>query len=453
MIGPGIIALIVFIGVVVVVNVVMKKNIAFAMFIAWLATLLVAGAKAPEYFVASLKEGITGDVIFPSMYFCFMADMMNRTGIIRRLVNIMNSAFGRIPGGAGYVSTMTSALMGSVSGSGPGNAAVAGSITIPWMKGSGFSNKIATTIVAGNATLGMSIPPSTSMFMLLAMPAIVGKTTSGDLYMACMAGGMYILAFRLITVFYYTKKYGIKAVDRANIMPLKETMQKGWKSLFIFLGVIIPLLITTGPISTALSNTSFGAAGVKAIDMMVWIPVLLTVIVLIEGRKYLPKFTNLKEWHKMLSGDIMTYPTVGGTIVFSIAGSGIMTRLGLSKEMEAIFSSIGYSTPIITVILVGIAIMIVAGPLNSTGTLVTLGSVSFIALTSAGVAPAVALTAMLLFAATEGCVPPASAPLYVASGISGLQDPSVCFKDLMFIYALGSFVVATLVGAGLLPLF
>ena len=161
LIGPGIISLIIFVGVTIIASVGFKRNIAWAMCLAWLASLVLAGREIPTYAVESLKAGIINEVMFPSICFCFMAEMMRRTGIIKRLVTILNSIFGRIPGGAGYVSTMASALMGAVSGSGSGNAAVSGSITIPWMMESGFSDQLATTIVTGNATLGMSIPPST----------------------------------------------------------------------------------------------------------------------------------------------------------------------------------------------------------------------------------------------------------------------------------------------------
>ncbi|MEG1773432.1 MAG: TRAP transporter large permease subunit, partial [Oscillospiraceae bacterium] len=208
MIGTGIISLILFIAVIVILNVFFKRNIALSMAIAWLLCGFLGGSNFPTLLKDSLLAGVTNSVILPSMFFCFMSSIMKRTGIVHRLVNILNAAFGRIPGGAGYVSTLASAVMGSVSGSGSGNAAVSGSITIPWMIGSGFSVKTASTIVCGNATLGMSIPPSTSMFMLLAMPVIAGSCETGELYLACMCGGMWILSYRLLTVFYYTRKFG-----------------------------------------------------------------------------------------------------------------------------------------------------------------------------------------------------------------------------------------------------
>lgn len=452
MIGPGIISLIVFIGVIILINAVFKKNIAFAMFIAWIATILVGVNRFGGLFVSSLRDGVVGDVIFPSMCFCFMAILMNRTGIIHRLVDILNAIFWRVRGSAGYVSTMTSVLLGTVTGSGPGIAAVSGAITIPWMKNSGFSTEVATTIVTGNVTLAASTPPSTSMFMLLGMPAIAEAITPGALYVSLMVGGCYVILFRFINVYRYIRKLNIQPVKREDVIPLSVALKKGWKSLFLFLGVIIPLLLTNGPISDLLKKTSFGEAGVKSIDMMVWIPVLLTVIIMLEGKEYLPKWTNIKSWLNVMQEDIMNYPTIGGTIVFSIAASSVMTELGISNEMDALFSSFGHMSPIITVMLVGLMILIVAGPLNTTGTIAALGNVCFVALTSVGVPAGAAISCMLIFASTEGCVPPTSAPLYIAAGISGLKDPSVCFKDLLLKFAVVNFVIGVLIGIGWLPI-
>ena len=130
---------------------------------------------------------------------------MERTGVINRLIQILNSILGRFAGGSGYVSTIASALFGMVSGSGSGNASAVGSITIPWMKGNGWTTARATTIVAGNAGLGIVFPPSSSMLLLLGMETIAVELTSNELYVGLMGGGMIILAYRLLVVYFYAK--------------------------------------------------------------------------------------------------------------------------------------------------------------------------------------------------------------------------------------------------------
>ena len=66
-------------------------------------------------------------------FICFSV-IFEKTGVIRDLINIIMAAVGRFSGGAGYVALAASAAMGALSGTGPGNAAAVGVITIPTMK-------------------------------------------------------------------------------------------------------------------------------------------------------------------------------------------------------------------------------------------------------------------------------------------------------------------------------
>ena len=174
-IGIGIISLLVYIAAILVINMVLKRKMAEAMMWSFLIILAMGGIFAGQNVFTLAQTGIKAaakqEVVYASMAFVFMAFMMDKTGVIGRLVEILNSVLGRLPGGSGYVSTIASALFGMVSGSGSGNASAVGSITIPWMKQSGWSTERATTIVAGNAGLGMIFPPwKRSLLSLKATP-------------------------------------------------------------------------------------------------------------------------------------------------------------------------------------------------------------------------------------------------------------------------------------------
>ena len=64
------------------------------------------------------------------MAFVFMGIIVQATGLIDRLIEILNSIFGRVRGGAAYVSTLGSAMIGLMAGSTAGNSATVGSVTI-----------------------------------------------------------------------------------------------------------------------------------------------------------------------------------------------------------------------------------------------------------------------------------------------------------------------------------
>lgn len=103
------------------------------------------------------------------------------------------------------------------------------------------------------------------------------------------------------------------------------------------------------------------------------------------------------------------------------------------------------------VTLVGLLILLVAGPLPSAATIAAIGGVAFSVLTAAGVAPIAAATAILVFSSTEGASPPGAAPIYIASGLAEV-NPVRTFVPLIVFYVVPMFVVGVLVALGVLPI-
>ena len=300
--GVGIYSLIIYIAAVLVISVVLKRRMAEAMLWTFIIIVVIGGMFSDKSAWTLTKDGLLDaakqEVVYASMAFVFMAFMMERTGVINRLIQILNSILGRFAGGSGYVSTIASALFGMVSGSGSGNASAVGSITIPWMKGNGWTTARATTIVAGNAGLGIVFPPSSSMLLLLGMETIAVELTSNELYVGLMGGGMIILAYRLLVVYFYAKHDGLKPIPKDQLKPLGEELRKYSSSFIIFLGIFIPLFFTMGPVGKAIKATLNAdvSGSFKSISLVMWIPILMTTFTIIEGWKYLPhSFSGWKE--------------------------------------------------------------------------------------------------------------------------------------------------------------
>lgn len=122
--------------------VVFKRNMAEAMLVGFLSTLLFAGADAPEYVVSGVASAIENEVLFAAAAFVFMAYFVQQTGVMDKLVAILSSALGRLPGGPALVDTVASGAMGALAGgSKTGNAAASGSITGRAMDGSQWLDK------------------------------------------------------------------------------------------------------------------------------------------------------------------------------------------------------------------------------------------------------------------------------------------------------------------------
>lgn len=172
-------------------------------------------------------------------FICFSV-IFEKTGVIRDLINIIMAAVGRFSGGAGYVALAASAAMGALSGTGPGNAAAVGVITIPTMKKSGYSAELAATVEMAASSLGPVIPPSGAIIVLFgALDAFSPDTyTFSQFWLFAWVISFWFILHRLVTLFFLIKKYHVKPVPKEDRITLRDALKNGYKTL------ILPVVIT-----------------------------------------------------------------------------------------------------------------------------------------------------------------------------------------------------------------
>ncbi|TDE58448.1 TRAP transporter large permease subunit [Nonomuraea mesophila] len=444
--GIAVWALVAYIAIIVVWNGVLKRGIGEAMLLGFVAICLFGGADFFSLAWAGITEALAEEVVFAALAFVFMGYLLTRLGLIQEQVTVLNSVFGRLRGGAGYVSTSAAALLGGPSGSGSGIAASVGSVTIPWMTKSGWRPDLAASLVAGNAGLGISIPPSSSIFLLLGSAAVAPVLTADQLFVPALVGGLWTVAYRFVLVFLWVRRHGIAATDAADIVPLRAALRAGWTSLLVYAGIVIPVLMTLD-FGVELMESRVGEAA-DDVSIVVWIPVLTVLVTLAVAWRRLPR--TGRAWSELLADLAPRYAVIGATLFFAFAAAATLGELGLVEQLTAIMQSLDAPAVVIAT-LVGLLIVIVAAPLTSTATIAAVGGVAFSALTAAGMDPAAAATAVMIFASTEGASPPGAAPIYIASGIAQV-DPARTFVRLIVWFVIPTLVIGVLVATGALPI-
>src|SRR5688500_8396920 len=191
--GIATIGMIVYIATVILSSTALRRNVSEAMVIAFLTLCLFGGSTAPALAWSGISTAFLNPIVFSVVIFVFMGILFQMTGIIDRQVTLLNSGLGRVPGGAGYVSTMASGLFGSISHGGSANAAAIGSVTIPWMQRSGWPRHGAATLVAGTSGLGHVIPPSPSLLLLLGMASVAPFASLGDVFVPLIIAASWIM--------------------------------------------------------------------------------------------------------------------------------------------------------------------------------------------------------------------------------------------------------------------
>ncbi|GAA1209601.1 TRAP transporter large permease subunit [Prauserella alba] len=442
----GVWALIAYIAIIIVWNGIFKRNIGEAMILGFAAVAAFGGSSFFDTLWAGIEGAATEEIVFAALTFVFMGFVLSKTGVVDQLIAMLNSLLGRRRGGAGYVSTVASGLFGAVSGSGSGNAAAVGAVTIPWMEKSNFSPKLSATVVAGNAGLGIAIPPSSSLFILTGSAAVASYVTADQLFLALFLGGAWTLVYRLLLVFFIVRRHKIGAVDPELIEPFRRTFAAGWSSLLVFVGIVIPVLLTSGTTGDAIV-TWIGEGPADEISIITWIPVLVTIIGLILGRKALPR--RAAGWWQLFGEVGPRYAVIGATLFFAFAAAESLGELGLGEQLASLLDGLDMP-PFLVAFMIGLIVVGVAAPLTGTATIAAVGPVAFTTLLSAGVSPVPAAVAILVFASTEGASPPGAAPIYIASGIARV-NPARTFIPLVLWYVLPILAIGSLIAVGVLP--
>ena len=449
-IGMGVWAFMVYILAILVWMLVIKRNIAEAMLVGLVVIALFNG---PANILTTLWDAVYSaskeSSFLATMLFLLMAVIMTRTGIIAKLVELLNSMIGRIRGGAAYVSVCASFLFGLVSGNAIANCSTVGAITVPWMKDSGWPKPVAATMNAGNAGVGQSMPSCSALYLLVGLAEVAAVVEVGQAYIACLCAGAWTFGYRLLRVWLYARKYDVHPVPADQIKPLGQSFRDNWTSLLMLVGIAVPLLLTVGPISDTLAAvSSFGPEGVKSINIVLWVPIVVCLICIIVGRKNLPR--SVGGWMDILKSCQSTFSTVGGVLLFALAASNVLNPVGFDQDLSAILQSL--SLPgVLMVILTCIMIALVAGPLSAVATTAAVGQVAYSIFVDAGVAPICAIVAFMICISTEGASPPSSSPIFISCGLAEVKDPKVIFRPLITDYVLPLLGVAVLVAYGILP--
>lgn len=205
-----------------------------------------------------LFAGIDSFPLMALPFFILAGEMMTSGGVTMRIVAFANSLIGHLRGGLAHVTVCSSVMLAGGCGSAVADASALGSIMIPAMRSSGYSNRFASAIVAASAVIVSIIPPS-GIFILYAfiMNVSVAAMFAGGVIPGLMiaAGLMIVIAIRG-----RVKNYP-KADKRASRAVVIKTFREA------FLPLLTPVILIGGIIGGLFTPTE--AAAVAAAYSMI----------------------------------------------------------------------------------------------------------------------------------------------------------------------------------------
>ena len=226
--------------------------VGYAMILTGFFFVQFTGAVSLTFIPSAMVSGVSSYTMLAIPFFMLVGELMNSSGITKKIFNFANSCVGHITGGLGHVNVLSSMLFAGMSGSAVADCAGLGTIEIKAMVDEGFDPDFSVGITAASSIVGPIIPPSSPMVMF----GIVAGISIGSLFMGGLSVGIIAGLMMMITVYILAKKRDYPKHVKA---PGKVRLKSFWSALPALLS---PIILIGGLFSGYFTPTEAAAVAV-----------------------------------------------------------------------------------------------------------------------------------------------------------------------------------------------
>jgi len=188
-------------------------------------------------------EGIYGTPAYVSATYIFLfvlfGAFMERAGVINFFNELSMALFGGRRGGPAKVCIASSALMGTVAGSGVANVVASGQFTIPLMKRFGFTSAFAGGVEATSSMGGVMTPP------VMGAVAFIMAETLGVPFIEIMKAAIIPACLYFAACYWAVHleagKHGLHGIPRSELPSAWGEIRKSWFLVLPLIALIVLL--------------------------------------------------------------------------------------------------------------------------------------------------------------------------------------------------------------------
>ena len=373
-------------------------------------------------------EGIMGIPIGACSSFIFLfilfGALLEKTGIGQFFIDLCNAIAGGASGGPAKVAVLSSALLGTVSGSSVSNTVGSGSFTIPMMKRLGYKGEFAGAVEAAASTGGQLMPPIMGAAAFL-MAESLGMPYITIVKAAIIPAVLYFTGI-FITVHLEAKKLGLKGMPKEKLprfLPL--FLSKGY---MIFPLVVIIWFLCAG--KTAVYAALMGIVSCLVIGLVV------SIVDLAKGRK--PTFGS-KDLIDVMCAAARNIISVA--IACGMAGIiiGIVTLTGLGLKLGAGLVSLAGEKLFLTLVFTMLASIILGMGAPTTANYLITSTITAGAIIQLGVEPLAAHMFAFYFGIIADVTPPVALAAIAGAAIAKAKPMKTAFNATKL--AIGAFII------------
>lgn len=239
-----------------VVTIMLGVPISFCLGLASVAFILFSEFHTFNSLPTMIFGGINSFPLMAIPFFIMAGDIMGRSGVLNRLIDLADALVGRLRGGLAYVNILASMFFAGVSGVAVADTAAIGSMLIPGMRKQGYSRSFSASVTAASSIVGPVIPPSVAM--LIYAHAYGGGISVAKLFLMGAVPGI-ILAFSLMLLVYvmgFWRHFPVKTQPFSWLVVAKKTSKA-------LPGLMVPVIILGGIVGGIFTPTEAGAIAVS----------------------------------------------------------------------------------------------------------------------------------------------------------------------------------------------
>ncbi|MGQ9648054.1 MAG: TRAP transporter permease [Thermodesulfobacteriota bacterium] len=338
----------------------------------------------------SIPLGVSATVLILFMLF---GEFLSNAGVGRFFAEFASVLAGRMVGGPAQMAVISSALLGTVTGSSTANVATTGSFTIPLMKSRGYLPHFAAAVEAVASTGGQIMPPVMGAGAFI-MAEILGEPYSSIAKAAAVPAVLYFLGV-FLCVRFEALKQGLTGKEKA-----RRVIDVLWEGGHLF----IPVLVILYYVIAGYSPFKASYYGIISILIVSWVRK--------ESRINLTKvFASLEGGGRRV---------IGIAVVCACAGIvlGVMNMTGLGIKLTELIMRVSAGSLLYALLLAMVASLILGMELPTAVAYLMAAAVAGPALVQLGLKPLVAHLFIFYFSILGTITPPVCLSVYVASGIA-----------------------------------
>ena len=344
--------------------------------------------------------------------FVIFGAVLNAGEAGRGFMNLAAAAAGRLTGGAGKVSVISSALFGSISGSASANVASTGAITLPAMQKLGYPKSLAAAIEAVASSGGQIMPP------LMGAGAFVMVTLTGIPYTSIIAAALLPALLYFFAVWVginaYARQYELRGLAEEDRPQARDVLVTAAFFLLPFTVLMAGMF--------ALGKSPQYAASMA---------ILAGALLLFVGSDF--KFSLKRTWNRLetaLLTSARQIAMIASIIVCASIVIGVLgiTGLGIKITSLILTGSGGLLWP--SLLLTALACLVLGMEVPTTAAYVICISVAGPALTQLGLSPLEAHLFVFWYALISTITPPVCGAVFIAAGMANENWLKVAMKAM-----------------------